>query len=361
MLCVSTKARIFKLILHCLIAIPLYDCQLAKPFSTFPKKVCSVIDSGWPKDIDFHPNGLLFATAGRNGEATLWKSSDCRKGKTYFIESGWFRSVTFSPDGKTVFFGSSDGDIVILDSETWLPIDHFRAHDDSILDIAISPDGLYVGTASLDGFAKIWELEDFNPVRTIGGISDRVNSIDFNPVKTYQILTAHGGDQNSEVIAVLWDMRTGMEVNRFSGHLPYTDFLATQNPRLIENWDQATIEMFNFGDITCARFSPDGVNIASASNDGALVITDTETGTPTTNITAHKGTISSVSFSADGSWILTTSLDGSSKLWEATTFTETTTFIDNEVGLINGKFSHDSLLIGIIADDHSISVWSTKE
>ena len=59
--------------------------------------------------------------------------------------------------------------------------------------------------------------------------------------------------------------------------------------------------------MTSVRFSPDGMNIASGSNDKTIIIWDIETGKQVKKIEGHADGITSIRFSPDGNNIASAS------------------------------------------------------
>lgn len=354
-----SHTRICKSIFSLLAILFLFGCQVLESGSMVWEPVC-IIDAhrGPAQDVAFNPDGSTLVTVGSDGEVNLWRVSDCEKLKSFSIESGWTTAVAFSEEGEFVTVGTLDGDVILLDSDSWLPIEQFHAHHDAILDIDFSDGGSEFATASLDGLIRIWSLISLEQVLEVGGITSRVNSVDFSPEESQQLLTAHGGDQISDIVAVIWDIQTGREINRFSGHMPFSDVIATRQPVIGDEWYQSGVQI---GDITSAKFSPDGVKIATVSNDGALIIREVETGEIIQNIPAHESTVSSVSYSPDGRWILTTSWDGSSKLWDVTTLSKVAVLMDHGGYVNDAAFDPKSERLATVGYDGSVSIWVIKD
>jgi WD40 repeat protein len=351
--------KIIKYVSVWCIMMCLFGCQSQESESSL-ELLCNVADKSVPMDIDFNPDGAMFATAGRYGEAILWRSSDCTKIDSYSINSDWFSSVAFGLEGKKVYFGTENGDVIIIDAASWLPITQYHAHDNTVIDIDMNRDDAVFGTTSLDGYAKIWKLSNNDMVTSLGGITSRVNTIDFFYSDTERILTSHGGGQKSEIIAVLWNALNGNEIERFSGHLGLFDILSTKQPQMAENWVDSGEDIVQSGDITSARFSSEGSRIATTSYDGALIIWDIATGKPIKQISAHEDATSSVSFSSDGKWILTTSWDGTCKLWDANTYDLMDVVSGNGTEIRLGTFSMDGKRIGAITLDGSMYIWTIR-
>ena len=82
-------------------------------------------------------------------------------------------------------------------------------------------------------------------------------------------------------------------------------------------------------------FSPDGVRIATASQDGTVKIWDAASGKEIITLRGHGSEIQSVVFSTDGKWIATGSGDNSAKIWDAISGKEMLT-LAGSLGGVNG-------------------------
>ena len=75
----------------------------------------------------------------------------------------------------------------------------------------ISPDGRRIVTGSSDHTAKVWEVSSGNPLFTLTGHTDGVQSVAFSPDGRYVL---SGG---SEQATRLWDRKTGEQIREFIG------------------------------------------------------------------------------------------------------------------------------------------------
>lgn len=66
----------------------------------------------WVNKITVHPNGIILASAGRDG-IKLWDLSTGKLLDTLDGHSDWVSAIAFSPDGKTLASGGFDRKIKI--------------------------------------------------------------------------------------------------------------------------------------------------------------------------------------------------------------------------------------------------------
>ena len=87
----------------------------------------------------------------------------------------------------------------------------------------------------------------------------------------------------------LWDLDTGQEVRRLSGH---------------------------FGTVYALALSPDGSRLLSASLDGTARLWDLATGREIAELTGHNGPVYAVAFGPDGT-LITGGIDRTIRIWRA--------------------------------------------
>ncbi|MCP4696826.1 MAG: AAA family ATPase [Gammaproteobacteria bacterium] len=138
-------------------------------------------------------------------------------------------------------------------------LEQISGHTSSVLSVAFSPDGTTL--ASGEG-----------------------NTFNFVGSKGKGIL--EDSDDNS---VRLWDMRSGREIKKLSGHR---------------------------GPVSSVAFSSDGKTLASGSYDNSVGLWDVNSGHEIQKLNGHSGSVLSVAFSSDGKTLASGSLDGSVRLWD---------------------------------------------
>jgi transcription initiation factor TFIID subunit 5 len=180
---------------------------------------------------------------------------------------------------------SLDKTIRLWSLETWKPLIVYRGHNAPVWDVRWGPYGHYFLSAGLDNVARLWITSKAAAVRWFVGHDGDVDCICFHPNGAY-VFT--GGDKSVR----MWDVNRGNAVRMFTGHI---------------------------GAITTLECSPDGKTLASADDQGQILLWDLPSGTLMKRMRGHgKGGIWSLSWSMESTVIASGCADQTVRIWDAT-------------------------------------------
>ncbi|HUR60205.1 MAG TPA: WD40 repeat domain-containing protein, partial [Opitutaceae bacterium] len=109
-----------------------------------------------------------------------------------------------------------------------------------------------------------------------------------------------------------------------------------------------------------ASFSPNGRLVATAAENGAVVIWDLALGRPVRNFSGHRDGVSSVVFSPDGEQLLTASVDTLATLWNVSTGRAVRRFSGHTGPVTSAVFSADGKKILTGSGDKTAILWDAN-
>jgi WD40 repeat protein/serine/threonine protein kinase len=109
--------------------------------------------------------------------------------------------------------------------------------------------------------------------------------------------------------------------------------------------------------VVYATFSPDGRQIATASEDGTAGLWDASTGQLLRTLRGHKDDVNWVSFSPDGQWLTTASEDRDVKLWDLRSEREPVTLQGHTDVVVAAVFAPDGRTLASGGKDGFILLW----
>ncbi|XP_010522422.1 PREDICTED: transcriptional corepressor LEUNIG_HOMOLOG isoform X2 [Tarenaya hassleriana] len=227
--------------------------------------------------------GNLFGTLKRNPSEHTTETS---KGFS-FSEVGSIRRSNskvicchFSTDGKLLASAGHDKKVFIWNMETLQTECTPEEHAHIITDVRFRPNSTQLATSSFDKTIKIWDAsEPGYYIRTIGGHTQPVMSLDFHPKKTELFCSC---DSNNDIR--FWNINTYSCVHVSKG-------ASTQ-----------------------VRFQPRIGHLLAAASDSTVTIMDVETERKIHMLKGHSTNVHSVCWDANGEYVASVSED-SVRVW----------------------------------------------
>lgn len=352
--------------------VTLWDRLTRKPTSTLSGH------DGLIYAMAFSPDGQQLVTGGDDKTVKLWDVATGRMLQTFEGHSRRVNATAFSPDGTKAASGGEDKKVKIWNVRTGVLIATCEGHESPIVKIAFSADGQHVLSSDQFDPPRLWAAADGALIRTLrvpvrGGQSD---PIAFSPdARTMAVGNVFGFNQwdmetgkpllvmdfNSSPLPVAavafspdgrhiflggggyrlsqWDAKTGRIIRTFNKSALADAIAVSPNSELVVSngfksvlqlWEVGSGRLFreteglamfssgHSGKVTSLAFAPDGLRIASASDDYTLKLWDATTGKIQRTIQAYPGSkAKAVTFSPDSSKLLSGSDDKPLMLWDA--------------------------------------------
>ncbi|XP_074572770.1 DENN domain and WD repeat-containing protein SCD1 [Curcuma longa] len=224
-------------------------------------------------------------------------------------------------DRSKVVSGSDDYSIIVWDKQTSQILEELKGHEAPVSCVRMLS-GERVLTAAHDGTVKMWDVRTDTCVVTVGRCSNAVLCMDYDD--STGMLAAAGRD----VVANIWDIRAGRQMQKLVGHTKWIRSLRMVGDTILTGSDDWTARTWSVsrgtceavlschaGPILCVEYSPSDKGVITGSTDGLIKFWENEEGQMrcVKNLTLHSSSI--VSITAGEHWLGIGAADNSMSLF----------------------------------------------
>ena len=272
--------------------------------------------------LAFSGDAGLVVTGGRDQLARIWSGLNGRRLRQLAGHDGQVLDVAITAAGTEVATASTDGTARIWSVSSGLLEAPLFGHTRFVRTVDFSPSGLSVVTASDDGTARTWALNG-RRLTTLAGHTGTVFDARFSP-DGFTVMT--GGDDGT---VRLWDAGTRPQLEEGDLDPPEAAESTAMSPdgkitaRVIdgdlqlEHPDGTVVKLDGHRlAVTSVAFDPEGERLLSAGREGDVVLWDVASGQALRVLRGHFGEVSDARFSPDGRWIVSAG-PRSVGLWKA--------------------------------------------
>lgn len=273
--------------------------------------------------LAWHPDGERVASAGK--VVKLWNALSGKETTTFDTPPQNHFGLSFNRDGTRLAAASADRVVRIWDVASGKVLQVLRGHKEPARSVAFHDDGQRIVTGSADKTIRFWDSESGEQVGVLWGPISAVNSVALAPDQHRVVSSSTDGVR-------IWDVPTNDSDSRKSHH---------------------------GGAIRAVVVSPDGRQLATASDDTTVALWNAETGQPLGALAGHDERVWSVAFGPKGKWIASASADGTVKLWDTETKRHRT--LTGHTGAVQAvAFINDGTRVVSASLDRTVRVWDIE-
>ncbi len=261
----------------------------------------------------------------------------------------------------------------------------YHGHTDKIHMLAWSPDGHAIASSSEDETMQVWNAQSGQTLITFRNNALQASAITWSPVARGQ------GERDSHYIAAtsglladtgqIWDASTGQISSnhaRYSGHAETIQAIAwsPDGIYIASASDDGTVQVWHVttgrtvftyrghakqsghpAAIKTLAWSPDGKRIASGGDDKRVHVWDALTGGNIVVYYAHSDTINALVWSPGNTHIASASDDKTVHLWDASTARKVFTYSGHSESVTSLAWSPDGIRIASGSRDETVHIW----
>jgi WD40 repeat protein len=247
-------------------------------------------------------------------------------------------------------------------------------HAGEVMFVVFAPDGKSMASSGKDGLIRLWDVGTGKEIRRFTGHKGCTYGLAFSP--DGKTLLSAGDDKPR-----LWDVATGKERLALPGtgapfysvaYAPDGKTVATIAERFgkgtVRLWDAATGRMLHALPTAAdgtnqIAFTPDGKALVAVGNSGSLRLLDPATGKEVRTFAGLKVGENSLDVSHDGKRLVTAGSDGRTCVWDLATGKQLRQWrggSHDEGYATSARFSPDGKRVASVGPDGTVRVWDIE-
>jgi WD40 repeat protein len=288
--------------------------------------------------VSWSPDSLFLAVGGR-GTIRVLRAPEFSIDRTLDTGQEEVWGLAWSPDGTLLASGGKDGTLQVWSGGETLQRKLFQGG--WILDLAWNPDGASIMAVDYTGLAKEWDVQGY--LRASIQLDGDGLGIDWSPKGRFFAVTT--GQDGSRLL--LFDEQSGELRWRRRDVLP----------------DYKPPFGYGLDEVNSVRYSPAGKWIATAHQDGRILVRSADSGERVFAVQLHPsglGGAKHVAWSPRGNWLASCGEDGRVYCVEYPKAKRHILLLNAEKPVWSVAWSPDGKWIAAAGDEGRVWIWSTR-
>ncbi len=237
----------------------------------------------WDTSVEFSTDGQTVYTAGGNWHAKIWDRDKGQQQSKFGQHDNWVMDLDVSADGNRICTCAFDATSRVWDTKSGKQLFLLRRGENAVIfSNRFSPDATKVVTAGQNGFANVWDCQSGELLLALPKFGKSRYAAAFRPFSD-EVATTDG---NTVVIHSLADAQPVRKLVGHQADVLDVDFnldgsvaLTRSRDDTIRIWDVLTGQQVKLircnardGDVSRARFTPDGRHVIAINGNGTCYI-----------------------------------------------------------------------------------------